>query len=44
MKIQIKNFQLNINRRQIIMLIVNMLFVIAFFVLGHVADNSKERF
>lgn len=44
MKIKIKNFQLNINRRQIIILVVNVLLVIAFFVLGHVADNSKERF
>lgn len=44
MSIKFKNFQLNINRRQFVLLVVNVLLVVVFFILGNVADNSKDRF
>lgn len=44
MSINIKNIQLNINRRQFVILVVDVLLVFGFFILGNVARNSKERF
>lgn len=44
MSIKFKNLKLNINRRQFVILILNVILVIAFFALGRMADNSKERF